>query len=359
MDTSEFDIEFLALKLSENPQSPLFARLADLYLGKEQTVEALKLCEEGIPLYPNYYAGHLVEGKIHLALKEYSKARTALEKARKLSPFNQIIPALLSSIPKQPDESTRTTDENYFVTPEEQTPAEISAEAEVSPLTIKAQNETLPAEESVVAQPEFEESPPPRMPEKTYMTFDEYNSQHSDEMSARPVMTLDEYLSSSLSSQPAQEQPATEEKTFTPLASTEMESAAQSAPPASAQTAEPEPVFASPEQAQLFAEMMGEASPPPASPSIDELATKLQNAERIVPAENYQPQHPTPISTEEQATPGMVTPTLAEIYASQGEYNAAIQAYEILQFSQPDKAGEYQKRIRELQQQQMEKEGLI
>lgn len=49
MQLEEFDIEFLALKMSENPQSMLFARLADLYLTKEQPVEAMKLLEEGSP----------------------------------------------------------------------------------------------------------------------------------------------------------------------------------------------------------------------------------------------------------------------------------------------------------------------
>ncbi|MBI2428426.1 MAG: hypothetical protein HYV29_06455 [Ignavibacteriales bacterium] len=94
------------------------------------------------------------------------------------------------------------------------------------------------------------------------------------------------------------------------------------------------------------------------SSTIDELAEKLQNAERIVPSENYQA--PTPASEEsQQYESDMVTPTLAEIYASQGEYNAAIQAYEILMFSQPAKAPEFQKRIQELQRNQMEKDGLI
>ena len=41
MEFEEFDIEFLAQKMAENPQSPLFARLADLYIGKEQVVEAI------------------------------------------------------------------------------------------------------------------------------------------------------------------------------------------------------------------------------------------------------------------------------------------------------------------------------
>jgi tetratricopeptide (TPR) repeat protein len=352
MDTSEFDIEFLAQKLSENPQSPLFARLADLYLGKEQTVEALKLCEEGVQLFPDYYAGHLVQGKIHLALKEYSKARIALERARELSPHNHTIAGLLSSIPKQPDESTRTTDENYFIVAEEQPTAEVIAgtelpvgnsEMQIEPAVEEINDIQSPAKEPTVAY----------VPEKTYMTFDEYFVQHSEEASAPATMTLDEYLGSS----PASPEREPEKPYREPTASASAVPGQEMLP--TLQHEVPEPVFASPEQAQLFAEMMGEtpAQPKPASPSIDELAEKLQKTEKIVPSENYQ--SPSPVETSKEETPGMVTPTLAEIYASQGEYSAAIQAYEILQFSRPDKAGEYQKRIRELQQKQMEKEGLI
>ena len=84
MEFEEFDIEFLAQKMSENPQSPLFARLADLYIGKEQSVEAIKLTEEGIKFFPNYCAGYIVLGKAHLALKEFSQAIGAFEKALEL-----------------------------------------------------------------------------------------------------------------------------------------------------------------------------------------------------------------------------------------------------------------------------------
>ncbi|MDD8017253.1 MAG: tetratricopeptide repeat protein, partial [Bacteroidota bacterium] len=99
MDITEFDIEFLSLKLSENPLSPLFARLADIYLEKNQTVEALKLCEEGTKIFPQYYAGYFILGKAHLALKEYSKARAAFNRVKELSPFNPAVSKMIASIP--------------------------------------------------------------------------------------------------------------------------------------------------------------------------------------------------------------------------------------------------------------------
>ncbi len=99
----------------------------------------------------------------------------------------------------------------------------------------------------------------------------------------------------------------------------------------------------------------------PETTDIGSLAEKLQGAERIVPKEDYTPKTPAPKeTTDDQAyETDAVTPTLAEIYASQGEYRAAIQAYEILMFSQPAKGGEFQARIRELQKLQMEKDGLL
>lgn len=357
MDITEFDIEFLALKLSENPQSPLFARLADLYLEKGQTVEALHLCEEGVRLFPEYYAGHLVLGKIHHALQEYSKARVALQRALELSPFNQVVQSLLSSLPAQPDESVRTTDETYFTPVQEQTvEVEVQPSPDIPAQPVEPQLE-MSAEEISFPAPVVESQPVSPTSEQEFVSFDEYLTQHAAEIPTESSTTLDEYLSSSPAHQQPQE-PVTEESPIVEQESLPIE-------PLPQQT-EPEIVFTSPEQAQLFAEMMGE-EPPQASPSIeseesrlriDELAEQLQNAERIVPAENYQP--PPPVEEiEKESTMGMVTPTLAEIYASQGEYNAAIQAYEILVFSQPARAEEFQKRIRELQQLQMQKEGLV
>ena len=108
-------------------------------------------------------------------------------------------------------------------------------------------------------------------------------------------------------------------------------------------------------------EIAEEETASPASLDIDSLAEKLQSAEKIVPQENYQPQNPVPKETQDDQAyeTDAVTPTLAEIYASQGEYRAAIQAYEILMFSVPAKGADYQARIRQLQQMQMEKDGLI
>lgn len=416
MEFEEFDIEFLALKMAENPQSMLFARLADLYLGKEQNAEAMALLEEGIKHFPEYYAGYIVLGKAYLAFKEYSRAQTAFQKAIELSPFNQTAAKLLISVPNKPDESTRTTDENYFAPqPIPSVPAEHAQQfmqsvdhqqqeesfAEPAALTEEEPSllAQLEAEEnarlqaageiadpyapsSAYAEPEIE-LPAIETPEhasqqsssEPFPSYDDYFAQNQSRINSQDPVSLDEYLNSEPSTavsaplpfhdpylEPTPAETASSNDPFASPAATVFEQTDSHV--------DPEPVFANPEQAALFAEMnaMNEefsepsaSAAPSASLDIDSLAEKLQSAEKIVPQENYQPQNPVPKETQDDQAyeTDAVTPTLAEIYASQGEYRAAIQAYEILMFSVPAKGGEYQQRIRELQQLQMEKDGLI
>ncbi len=415
MEFEEFDIEFLALKMAENPQSMLFARLADLYLGKEQNAEAMKLLEDGIKQYPEYPAGYIVLGKAYLAFKEYSRAQTAFQRALDLSPFNQTAAKLLISVPNKPDESTRTTDENYFApqpipsVPTEHTEqfmqsvdhqqqeesfAEPAALTEEEPSLLAQleaeENARLqaagvtadPYAPSSYAEPEIElpsyEIPaavPQQESAEPFPSYDDYFAQNQSRINSQDPVSLDEYLNSEPSAavsaplpfhdpylEPSPAETAYSNDPFTSPAASVFEQAGAHV--------DPEPVFANPEQAALFAEMnaMNEefsepsvSSAPSASLDIDSLAEKLQSAEKIVPQENYQPQNPVPKETQDDQAyeTDAVTPTLAEIYASQGEYRAAIQAYEILMFSVPAKGGEYQQRIRELQQLQMEKDGLI
>jgi hypothetical protein len=86
--------------------------------------------------------------------------------------------------------------------------------------------------------------------------------------------------------------------------------------------------------------------PEPPSMELDALAVKLESASRIAPPE---PEPTTPPAESSPLDSTVITPTLAEIYASQGEYGAAIQAYEILLLSKPGERERFEKRIKELQ----------
>jgi hypothetical protein len=180
-------------------------------------------------------------------------------------------------------------------------------------------------------------------------SFEEYFEQQQNVPLDGPVISLDDYLTMKVSSNGGTKK----DDMFSP-------------PPAVQQNFDTASIEHSvenyfvPDAPQMETPSIADQfSIPESTTDIDVLAEKLQNVERIKPQEHYEP--PKPITQQEEQTAyesDMVTPTLAEIYASQGEFGAAIQAYEILQFSQPENSGKYQQRIRELQQKQLEKDGL-
>ena len=306
MDLSEFDIDFLSQKLSDNPHSPLFARLADLYLSKDQSAEALKLCEAGVQTYSSYATGYVVLGRCYLAMNENSKARLAFSQALHLAPFNQFARKLLDETPLTAEEPLLTTDVESPGAPPAEVEQQPSLESPVAEVPV--QEEPLPAQSleelpevaenlSAVSAPEeaagetvqqqeanIAEVPPAESAQPA--NVDEYIQQHSGNVGSEKLLSLDEYLN---------------------------------------QTPQP----AAPEATEL-----------------DSLAAQLENAGHIVP------QEPEPSARPEESAPLdsiVITPTLAEIYASQGEYGAAIQAYEILIFSKPEERERFEKRISELQ----------
>lgn len=74
--TAEHDPQFEALKsrLQQNPDSLIFARVADGLLQKGQVEEAIRVCEEGIRKHPYYVTGHMVLGKCYLQKKLFDLA---------------------------------------------------------------------------------------------------------------------------------------------------------------------------------------------------------------------------------------------------------------------------------------------
>ncbi len=74
------EIRYLENKLKQNPDSLLFARLADAYLEMGRVEEALKMCEEGIRKHPYYVTGHFVMGKCYLSKKQFDFAEKELKR---------------------------------------------------------------------------------------------------------------------------------------------------------------------------------------------------------------------------------------------------------------------------------------
>ncbi len=310
MDISELDIDFLSQKLSDDSQSPLFARLADLYLMKNQADEALRLCEAGVKIYPIYASAHVVLGRCHLALNEKAKARTALQRAVQLSPFGQVAKALLAEIPEGATDEVRAIEDEFLaasapsqnsVVTVSQSPEENPSVENEEPLPHQVIEESADSFTSTESYDKREENSAASLPEKptSFPMLEEYLQEKLGAEPNSDVISLDEYLD--VSTLPAE------------------------------------------------------------SNHIETIAEQLQNAGRIVP-QNDAPSTPVPEISSSEPSPfesNIVTPTLAEIYASQGEYSAAIQAYEILILSKPEERGRFEQRIKELQAKLYESEGLV
>ena len=87
----------------------------------------------------------------------------------------------------------------------------------------------------------------------------------------------------------------------------------------------------------------------PGEQSVDQIIQQLESAPRRIPVQETPPASEP--GREAPASPArFVTATLAEIYASQGEYDEAIEAYRTLAAQRPGSAERYQKRLAELEE---------
>lgn len=71
---SQPQFEALKSRLQQDPDSLLFARVADGLLDRGQLDEAIRICEEGIRKHPYYVTGHMVLGKCYLKKKLFDLA---------------------------------------------------------------------------------------------------------------------------------------------------------------------------------------------------------------------------------------------------------------------------------------------
>lgn len=71
-----------------NPDSPLFARLADLYLKRGKTDEALEVCLRGCQHFPDYATGFMVLAQCYEVRGSIEQARDAIDQSLRLDPVN-------------------------------------------------------------------------------------------------------------------------------------------------------------------------------------------------------------------------------------------------------------------------------
>jgi len=86
IDTIEIDerIEKCEKILKENPDSQIFAALADSLRKKGELDHAFRVCRQGLRIHPDYGPGHLVMAKVNFDRKMYDWAEKELEEAIRL-----------------------------------------------------------------------------------------------------------------------------------------------------------------------------------------------------------------------------------------------------------------------------------
>ena len=84
--------------LSDNPNSTIFAALAEAYRKKGDLERASLICKKGLEIHPDYGPAHLVMAKINLDRKFYDEAEKELDTAARLDGRTRAVEVILSEI---------------------------------------------------------------------------------------------------------------------------------------------------------------------------------------------------------------------------------------------------------------------
>ncbi len=84
--------------LNEDPNSQIFAALADAYRKKGDLEKAFRICQNGLRIHPSYGSAHVVMAKINLDRGLYDWAETEAQKAVTIDGRTRSIELLLGEI---------------------------------------------------------------------------------------------------------------------------------------------------------------------------------------------------------------------------------------------------------------------
>jgi predicted regulator of Ras-like GTPase activity (Roadblock/LC7/MglB family) len=84
--------------LETDPNSQIFAALAEAYRKKGELEKAFQVCHNGLRIHPNYGPAHVVMAKVNMDRGLYDWAETEVEKARQVDGNNRTIELLLAEI---------------------------------------------------------------------------------------------------------------------------------------------------------------------------------------------------------------------------------------------------------------------
>ena len=84
--------------MESDPNSQIFAALADAHRKKGELDKAFRICQNGLKIHPSYGAAHLVMAKINMDRGLYDWAEAEIKKAIELDGSSRVIDILLSEI---------------------------------------------------------------------------------------------------------------------------------------------------------------------------------------------------------------------------------------------------------------------
>jgi tetratricopeptide (TPR) repeat protein len=323
------NLQQLEVKLARRPHSPLFARLADLYLKDGKVREAKELCASGLQKYPAYSTASIVLARCFIEEGDIESAQRLLGTVVRGYPDSGVLRELLaiceSGLIAPASESVPVPEPVAVEAPPVESVQPPEADAGVVSTTSEAiMEEVVPRSTatevaSSVIEAIVEEAPSPAIqPEVT---------------SPAPEVVLEETPS-----------PATEPEITSPIAEVFTEEIV---------SPESEPVEAIPIPHATIEEV------PPQEIAEEPIPQEPQPLESS-PAAPVPPTNENPVELVENFEASLpelpsdagegriISKTLAEIYVAQGAYDEAIITYRLLKQKRPEQSNEFDVRIREL-----------
>lgn len=363
----EMDMAFLEEQLRRNPDSILFARLAHIRLNDSRIDEAIKLCEHGLTKHPYYVTGHMILGRCYLAKKMYDQAEKEFKRVLHFDPKYLAAQKYYGDLMREIGWEN-TCEASYRkilkIDPLDETAQSMVGDYILEGGPIEDEMELMESELKDAEQEMDQVGPMADTPEEEELLFEETEpkpptseeeqleppSEYDAEIDEKKVEEFSYILEDIFKDDVSEEETETHESEehqdvqldldeedpnrylkdlqFPPAEESKPESGEESAPP---------------ERMDDFGfsledlDQLGEGQEPPQPSEPEPQPPQSQESEA--------PSGPaTPPDSEGQK---IVTPTLGEIYAAQGQYAKAIGVFEMLLNKHPDRE-DYRQKIDEL-----------
>jgi tetratricopeptide (TPR) repeat protein len=98
MPKTDTSAQYFETKLSQNPQSLVFSRLADCYRKNGEIQQAIGVCMEGLKSHPDYVTGRVILGRCYLEQEKLKDAVAEFVKVVELDRRNQVAVKMIADI---------------------------------------------------------------------------------------------------------------------------------------------------------------------------------------------------------------------------------------------------------------------